>query len=190
MRLFDLTVPLVARAYCHGPADRAFDVAALISAGGNDRWNERGEPTLYLAGDLGVALVEFGRHLETAAEAVSAREDAAETARTIWAVDVGLSRVADLRDPTIRSLLNLRDDPGWLLDRRRCRELGSAARATGDVEALIVPSAGFADRPERSNVVVFADCLANPLEETIAGARAVGSVHLETDGPPSAGDKG
>ncbi len=169
MRLFDVAGPREIRAYCHGPADQPFDPEALVSAGEHDRWNTRGEPTLYLAGDPGVALVELGRHYDP---------DSSGTDRKLWEVDVLLEQLADLRDAGVRARFGLAGGTDWLHDRRRCREVARAARTSGDVDALIVPSAGLPDQLDRWNLVIFAECLARPVGEVVRDARPVGSVCL------------
>jgi hypothetical protein len=52
-------------AYRHIPAGSSFDVLDFRFAGrGHDnRWNDPGDRTLYLAGDHGVIVAEFARHL-------------------------------------------------------------------------------------------------------------------------------
>ena len=63
----------------------------------------------------------------------------------------------DLRDPDARTSLSLPDDAWWILDRDRTRAVSRSLREAGVCDALIVPSAGALDQPDRYNLVVFAD---------------------------------
>ena len=51
-------------AYRHIPKTSPFDVLDFRFAGlgADNRWNTPGQPTLYLAGDEGVLIAEWGRH--------------------------------------------------------------------------------------------------------------------------------
>lgn len=140
------TRPLHARAWaCRGegfPAETAVD---LISDKAN-RWNEEGEPTIYLSGDPALALVESGRH----------PDDLADRSRLLE-VGMRLSAAIDLRERDARAELGLPDEHAWVLDREQTRRIATSLRRDGRYEALIVPSAGALDQPERWNVVLFAD---------------------------------
>lgn len=117
----------------------------LISDRAN-RWNVDGEPTVYLSGDPALALIEAGRH----------PDDLEDRARLIEA-EVRIALAVDLRDPDVRRSLDLPDDPFWILDRARTRAAAQALRHSGVCDALLVPSVGALDQPERWNLVVFAD---------------------------------
>jgi hypothetical protein len=58
-------------------------------------------------------------------------------------------------------------DPAWLLDRARCADLAARLRATGRYEAMLVPSVAMLDRPDRWNIVVFADRLKRPISQAV-----------------------
>ena len=135
-----------------GPASTRLMADAMLTSEGN-RWSAPGEPTIYLAGDLGVALAEFGRH---------APSDPDEG--RVWSVQVNLDAVVDLRAAR---------DAERLLDHRRCRSLATRHRAAGDCEGLLVPTVAMLDRPDRWNLVVFADRLRRPLSQAIRPLRAV-----------------
>ena len=49
-------------AYCHVPDGALFSPAALVQSDEPERWSAPGQPTIYLAGDVGVAVAELGRH--------------------------------------------------------------------------------------------------------------------------------
>jgi RES domain-containing protein len=137
-------VPFMSVAVCSGAATSELDVTDLVSVESN-RWNADGEPTVYLAGDVGVALAEIGRHWQDGSAAVR-----------LWQVRVRLDRALDLRRPDGRAAAGVPDDPRWFLDRRRCQELAARFRRAGH-DGLIVPSVAFLDELERWNAVIFAD---------------------------------
>lgn len=76
----------------------------------------------------------------------------------MWAVDVRLDEVLDLREAATRETLGLPDGRWWVLDRDRCLALARSVR-TGSCGGLIVPSVALLDQPERWNAVVFAESL-------------------------------
>jgi RES domain-containing protein len=146
-------VPVSTRVFSTGPAGASLDVSRLPSTEAN-RWSRDGEPTIYLAGDPGVALAELGRHWE---------EQRVEVA--VWSLDLTMRAAADLRDPATRAILGVPDDPRWILDQDRCHALASHLRSDGAHDGLIVPSAAFLDDAGRWNAVVFADV--RPVDEVI-----------------------
>lgn len=182
VRLFHVAEPVAAPAYCHGPADEPFDLDKVVTAAHGNRWNRRGEPTLYLAGDPGMATVEFGRHVRHPDDGGEGDRDDADdrrVVRTLWQVHLEVERAIDLRRPDVRAALRLGESLEWLFDPRRCLELAALVRETGEVEAMLVPSVGLVDQPRRWNAVVFADCLDAPLDEVVREPRPVGSLCLE-----------
>lgn len=166
--LHGLAQAFSASAVCSGPATDRFDVAELVTTDGN-RWSGPGEPTIYLAGDHGVALAEVGRHWE---------ERSGDTA--LWQVDVALSAAVDLRRDDVRAATGVPEDPRWFLDRARCRDFAARFRAAG-CDGLIVPSVAFLDDLARWNAVVFVDP-ATPLERVVRNPRRV--VELPSFGSP------
>jgi RES domain-containing protein len=154
---------------CRGaslPHDSPLD---LISDKPN-RWNVEGEPTIYVSGDPGLALIESGRH-------PSDLEDGLR----LFDMDLRIPNALDLRDERVRTALSLPDDPCWILDRERTNALGRSLRREGGVDALVVPSAGALDAPERYNVVVFADDRAR-IPELVADLRSAGGLVLSVVG--------
>jgi len=140
--------------YCHVPGDRSVDLEALADTrDGGDRWNEPGEPTAYVSCDVGVALVELGRH--AAAEKLAAPKRLLRLELRSGA----LARLVDLRAPVVLRTLALETDPGQFLDREHARAVARRLRAdsAAGYQGLIVPSMGLLDTPERCNLVVFAD---------------------------------
>ena len=135
-----------------------------------NRWNAEDEPTIYVSGDPGLALVESGRH-------PSDLEDGLR----IFDMQLRIPKALDLRDGRVRAALSLPDDLHWILDRGRTVELGQSLREAGAYDALIVPSAGALDSPERYNVVVFADDRSR-IPELVAELRPAGELRLSVGG--------
>ena len=143
----------------------ASDAQDLISDKEN-RWNAEGQPTLYLSGDPALALIECARH-----------PDALKDRSCLLEVDVDIPLALDLRDRDVRADLSLPDDAGWILDRDRTRAVSRSLRDARACEALVVPSAGALDQPDRYNLVVFADDPARvPL--FVRNLRPVGELEL------------
>lgn len=158
--------PLRARAWvCRDENLPATDAGDLISDKEN-RWNAEGEPTLYLSGDPALAFVECGRH-----------PDALKERSCLLEVDVRIQSAVDLRDAGVRGALSLPADLGWILQRDRTQEISRSLRHSGVCEALLVPSAGALDQPERYNLVVFADDAAR-ITDIVTGLRPVGELEL------------
>jgi RES domain-containing protein len=78
----------------------AWDPQGLITIDGN-RWSRPGEPTIYLAGDIGVALAEFARHLPDGSVAGPG---------WLWTIDVEIDAAVDLQRQSVRSRLSIPED--------------------------------------------------------------------------------
>jgi RES domain-containing protein len=145
----------------HIPAGSRFDVldtrfAALAT---DNRWNLPGEPTLYLAGDRGVALAEYARHLR---EDVGSRNTSQVHERAVYRVEIAAAIVAnvlDLRDARVRRAISLGGGPRRFFDRSVARATAEFLRHTTPAEALLVPSMAFLDDPSRWNLVLFLEKL-------------------------------
>jgi len=151
-----------APAVSSGPATDDFRVSDLVSTDGN-RWSHPGQPTLYLAGDTGVALAEVGRHW-----------DPANGRQGLWQVQVALTSAVDLRRVDVRAAAGVPEDARWFLDSARCRELAARFRNAG-CDGLVVPSVAFLDDLRRWNAVIFVDRAA-PLSLVVREPRSVGAV--------------
>jgi len=182
----DLVRPWAGTAFRHIPADAGYDVRDLRYAGrrSDGRWHWRGQPTLYLASDSGVAIGEFARHLavDRGGAVVAAR-------RTIHELGVRLDRTIDLRDTAILRLIGRDDAPGCWLDPRIARAVATFFRDSLDVQAVLVPSVVHLDEPERYNVVCFLENLPDTPRSFLPRARRRATVTVEPapaeDGAPS-----
>ena len=141
----------------HIPAGSRLDVLDTRFAGlaVDNRWNEAGEPTFYLAGDLGVALAEYARHLreDVGLQGTPVHE------RAVYQIAVELEAVLDLRDPRVRSAIGLHGGLRRFLDRAVARATAHFVRRTTPAQGLLVPSVAFLDDPSRWNLVLFLDKL-------------------------------
>lgn len=161
MSLSSRLVPWRGDAYRHIPAGAQFDVLDFRFAGrGRDhRWNESGHPTLYLAGDEGVLIAEWGRHfaVDRAPELRSlARE------RAVYRLSLEIERLIDLRDPEVWRSLSLTDAPVCFASTRVARATARFIRDTTAAQALLVPSIGFLDQLDRWCLVLFLEKLPEP----------------------------
>lgn len=169
----------VGSAYRHIPAAPNRDVLDFRFAGlqpGN-RWNDPGEPTLYLAGDPGVLVAEWGRHL---GKAFSPDVSTRVAMRTVYRLHLRLDAVVDLRAAGIAQALGSAAVPEWLMDKDRTRSIAQQLRNATPAKAILVPSVAFLDDLTRWNLVVF-------LEKLPADPR-VWVQRVETVGPLRWGD--
>lgn len=153
------------------PDNGPVELESLVSSdGANDRWNNPGEPTLYLALDPGVAIAEAGRHHEPDAGGT-------ESCQRLLRLDVATDELLDLRDPSTTDSLRIDGAPFAFLDRSRARALASRVRRHGRAKGLIVPSAAFLDDPSRGNLVLFAE-RTGPVEGVVSDWREVGRIDV------------
>ena len=145
-------------AFRHIPAGSHFNVLDTRFAGlaADNRWNAPGEPTLYLAGDLGVALAEYARHLR---DDVGMAGAPLVHERAVYQIEVRLEAVLDVRDARVRSAIGLHGGPRRFLDRAVARATAHFLRTTTPAHGLLVPSVAFLDDPARWNLVVFLEKL-------------------------------
>ena len=141
-----------------------------------NRWNVRGEPTLYLASDQGVALAEFARHLrDDRGPGLAPRT----VERTVFHLAVSVERMIDLRDSAVHQALSLPDAPRMFLDREVARATAHFLRATARVQALLVPSVAFLDDASRWVMALFLDSLPDETERFISSVEPVGAFRVD-----------
>ena len=148
--------------YRHIPAGAGFDVldTSVAARAGTNRWNERGDPTFYLAGDRAVALAEFARHLRESFSPAFAR---ALVERALYRLQLRLGAVLDLRDVEVLRALGLTGDLRLFLDIGYARATANFVRRTSPAEGLLVPPMAFLDDPTRWNLVLFLEKLPRDL---------------------------
>jgi RES domain-containing protein len=159
--------------YCHAPVDDPFEPGALADAGdGGDRWCREGTPTVYLAGDAGVAMAELARHHPPDGKAVERRiirlEPGARAIRSL----------VDLTDEAVLRALGAPVEPACYLDREVARRVADAVRADPGHAGVIVPSMAFLDHLDRPNIVLFPERAggAGGLEALFQGWQAVARI--------------
>jgi len=157
--LADYVRPWSGVGYRHLPATVSIDKALDVSRAGvalDNRWNVAGEPTLYIAGDVGLAIVEWGRHYE---EDRAPGLVHAAVSRTVYRLDVVIERAIDLRDPRLWADLSLADAPHCFLDKGVARTTAQFMRRASTAQAIVVPSMAMLDKPDRWNLVLFLEKL-------------------------------
>ena len=148
-------------AYRHIPAGSQIDVLDFRYAGRSteNRWNEPGHPTLYLAGDEGVLIAEWGRHV-----AVN-RSPALQNLtveRAVYRLTLEIDHLLDLRNPEVWTLLSLTGAPTCFTSTGVARATAHFIRGTTAAQALIVPSIGFLDQLDRWCLVLFLEKRSEP----------------------------
>ncbi|MGH2356108.1 MAG: RES family NAD+ phosphorylase [Chloroflexota bacterium] len=150
----------------HIPANSPFGILDTRFAGlaRDNRWNESGAPTFYVASDLSVAIAEFSRHMVEERDA-SGRRHVQE--RAIYRLDVHVQALLDLRDPKARRAIGLEGGEHGFLDVSVARATAGFLRRATAAEALLVPSMAFLDNPARWNLVLFLEKLPRDLSQFI-----------------------
>ncbi len=157
-------IPWIGAAYRHIRADTGRLPLGLSLAGSfaRNRWNTPGEPTLYLAGDPGVMVAEWGRQMSSA---IDPDAPTRAIAREVFRFHLRLDEVIDVRDPDVAASLGRTDAPSCFLDREIARSVSRYLRESTTSQALLVPSIAFLNDLARWNLVIFLDKLsADPAE--------------------------
>jgi RES domain-containing protein len=142
------------RALRHIPAGAHLDVLDFRYAGlgADNRWNEPGHPTLYLAGDEGVLIAEWGRHF---AINRTPQLQSMTVERIPYTLELSIDFLLDLRDTDVCDSLSLTDAPFCFANIAVARATAQFVRGTTQAQALLVPSMGFLDDLDRWCLVVF-----------------------------------
>jgi len=162
-------------AYRHLPetVTKDADVLNFSYAGraSDNRWNVKGQPTLYLAGDMGVALAEWSRHF---VENTNPALVTVPVRRTAWRLTLDIPRVLDVRESAVWTSLSLTDAPHCFLDLATAQTVGGYLRRIMDAQALLVPSVAMLDKSLRWNLVLFLDKLPADPRQFITNIQHVG----------------
>ncbi len=158
MSLNSRLIPWKGVAYRHIPAHvtdvRDFRWAGVAS---DNRWNVSGEPTVYLACDVGVAIAEWARHFDVDRTPGLAKQT---VERTVYRLSMVVDHVLDVRDDDLCTSLSLTNAPYCFLDKGIARAVAGLLRCTSDVQALLLPSVAMLDKPERWCMALFLEKLA------------------------------
>ncbi|HEU5433747.1 MAG TPA: RES domain-containing protein, partial [Thermomicrobiales bacterium] len=139
--------------------------------GRDNRWNEPGAPTLYLARDEGVLITEWGRHFQINR---TPRLQQMTVERSVYRLKLEIDQALDLRDPDACRLLSLENAPGCFADVSVARATAHFIRGTTAAQALLVPPMGLIDQPERWCLVRFLDKLPRDPASFIASVTPCG----------------
>lgn len=168
-------------AYRHLPktVTKKADVLDFSYAGraSDNRWNVKGQPTLYLAGDMGVALAEWSRHF---VENTNPSLAMVPVSRTVWQFTLEIPRVLDLRDSNVWTELSLTNAPHCFLDLAIAQTVGGYVRRITEAQALLVPSVAMLDRLDRWNLVLFLDKLPDDPQRFIRSTNRIGTLQAPT----------
>lgn len=162
----------------HIPANSPFDVLDFRFAvrGADNRWNEPGSPTLYLAGDEGVLIAEWGRHFATNR---TAQLQQMTVERSTFSLELSIDSVLDLRVAEVWNALSLDNAPYCFADISRARATANFVRRTTEAQALLVPSMGFLDDLERWCLVAFLEKLPPDPRSFISAVTPCGALRWE-----------
>lgn len=123
-----------------------------------NRWNVKGEPTLYLASEKGVALAEFARHFkENRIDGLAAKLHK----RKVFRFKIKLEQTLNLCDPKICELFSLTEAPSCFMNAKIARATANFLRNATSIQAIFVPSVAFMDDISKWCLVIFLEKLKN-----------------------------
>lgn len=141
-----------------GPGNDPLD-ASFAAFSDKNRWNLIGEPTLYLGSTARVMAVEWARHVED--EMKDALLAGHQHLRRIYQVKVRIDRSLDLRDAKLCDDIGISSDPTCFANSLTlCQRIAHELRVNTEAQAILVPSMGLLEQPDRFCIVLFADKLA------------------------------
>ena len=143
----------------------------------DNRWNELGEPTLYLARDRDVALAEWARHLDVDRAAALA---SLTRRRKVYRFEVVLEQVLDLCDPGVWQALSLTGAPEIFLDKAVARATAQFIRRTTPAVAIFTPSVAFLDRLDQWVLAIFLEKLKGSVHKALPAIADNGYFTLST----------
>jgi hypothetical protein len=182
LSLTDFLRPWTGHVYRHLPEHSALSALDFRFAGlgPDNRWNEPGEPTLYVASDAGVAVAEFARHVDRDYHPDLARRP---LRRRLFRLHLQLEFVLDFCDPNSWAALGgLPNAPGCFLDRAIARAAARYVRVTTPAQAMRVPSVAFLDDLTRWSLVVFLDKLPADPRRFVQEVDETGLIHVGQGG--------
>ena len=157
-----------------GPPNDPLDPTFAARSDSN-RWNVRGQPTLYLARDARALAAESARYADPGA--LDPLVVAVAGPRRIWAVTATIDRVLDLRQAAVCAQLGLPDPPyGFMRDRRYCQELATRLRTQTETRAILAPSMALLDQPEHWVLALFVERLPTYPEPFLVDLERLGLV--------------
>jgi RES domain-containing protein len=178
MGLGELIKPWSGVALRHIPAGSRYDVLdfQFAGAGADNRWNDQGQPTLYLAGDEGVIIAEWGRHFHVQRDPVL---KARTHERALYQLKLSLEGVLDLRQRETWAELSLSTMPSNFLEPSITRAIAQFVRRTTAAQAILVPSVAFLDAIERWCLVVFLEKVSHDPKQWITDVATHGTMSID-----------
>ena len=167
MSLDEFIRPWSGSAYRHLPADSPYAPTdfRFAARSSENRWNEAGKPTLYLASDTGVAIAEFARHITRDYQPGLL---SSPLKRRMFRFGLRLDSVLDFCSPEAWSALSqLPTAPQSFLDKALARATANYVRVATSAVAIRVPSVAFLDDLTRWSLVVFLDKLPSDPEKFV-----------------------
>ena len=157
-----------------GTADfRDFRYCALSKT---NRWNSKGEPTLYLAKDKSVAMGEFSRHFS---EDRSTKLTTRIHKRQIWKLSVKFKKTVNLCNLQVCEALSLADSPHCFANIHFARATATFLRNTLKIEAIFAPSMVFMDDLSKWCLVVFLENLPEDSTQFFPKANKNGCLNIQ-----------
>jgi RES domain-containing protein len=153
--------------------DRDFSYCALSTI---NRWNSKGEPTLYLAKDKSVVVGEFSRHFS---EDRSPKLVSQMHRRQIWKLSVSLGKTIDLCNLKACNALSLNDPPHCFSNIQIARSTATFLRNTLKIEAIFVPSMVFMDDLSKWCLVFFLENLPEDATQFFPKASKDGFLNIQ-----------
>jgi hypothetical protein len=171
--LADHLLPWSGAALRHIPANSPVEVLdfRFAARSSKNRWNAQRSPTLYLAGDEGVLIAEWGRHF--AVRRVPGLERIT-VERSVFHLELTLDHVLDLRSAPVCDALSLANAPWCFADGNLARATAQFVRNTTAAQGMLVPAMAFLDDPSRWCLVVFLEKLPADPAEFISSAVPAG----------------
>lgn len=168
-------MPRTGAAYHHIFARAKHDILGFgfVGLNSDNRWNTAFEPSLYLAGDPGVVIAEWGRNFGYR-RSESVRDTSVE--RSVFRLSLRLDAILDLRDPHVAATVGAADAPGCFTGRAIAQFTAALIRVTTSANAILVPGIAFLDDLTRGNLVVFLDTMPDALP-TGASSRITRAEH-------------
>lgn len=170
--------PWSGTAYRHIPAGIGAQVLdrSYASRATTNRWNAAGQPTLYLAGDQGVLIAEWGRHFTSV---LTETLQTVTVEREVYRLDLVLGATLDLRDHAVCDALMIKSAPHCFTDVAVARAVANHIRHLTDAEGIFVPSLAFPDDLDRWCLVLFLEKLPEEMSAFVMSITPAGLLRWE-----------
>ena len=178
MKIAEYIKPWSGYAFRHIPDMESADVRDFryCALSKTNRWNSKGEPTLYLAKEKSVAIGEFSRHFS---EDRSPKLATQIHRRQIWKLSVELKKTIDLCNLKTCEALSLADPPDCFSNIQIARATATFLRNTLKIEAIFVPSMVFMDDLSKWSIVVFLENLPEDSTQFFPEAKKNGFLYIQ-----------